>query len=123
MRRILSQLSLRQKRRGDYVAFDYMGLLSEKMPIAMRLSGAGCRLYLALLYKWNALHRKERFNMTDEKLMAMTGIKSRVSVLKAKKELEKARLITYYPSNKRFGTTYWITTDTEAQKQGSKCLR
>ena len=108
--------------RGEaYMGFDYIGFLGEtnvKM-WTMDLSKTAFVLMHGLLYKWNALHRKERFNMTDEKLMTLTSIKSRSALRKAKKELEKARLITYYPSNKRFGTTYWITVEKKQEKPDS----
>ena len=111
-----------RRQRGAYVGFDYIGFLGEtnvKM-WTMDLSKTAFVLMHGLLYKWNALHRKEKFNMTDEKLMTLTSIKSRSALRKAKKELEKARLITYYPSNKRFGTTYWITVEQKQEKPDAK---
>lgn len=108
--------------RGEaYMGFDYIGFLGEtnvKM-WTMDLSKTAFVLMHGLLYKWNALHRKERFNMTDEKLMTLTSIKSRSALRKAKKELQGAGLMTYYPSNKRFGTTYWIAKNHEVEQKES----
>lgn len=101
------------------MGFDYIRFQTEKLMKARVLSGAAFKLMWALLYKWNNLHRKDRFNMTDEKLLALSGIKSRSALLKAKKELQGAGLMTYYPSNKRFGTTYWIAKNHEVEQKES----
>ena len=98
---------------------NYIGFLSEKMAAAKVLSGAAFKLMWALLYKWNNLHRKDGFNMTDEKLLALSGVKSRSALLKAKKELRGAGLIVYSPSKKRFGTTYWITKSQKVDRKKS----
>ena len=101
------------------MGFDYIGFLGEtnvKM-WTMDLSKTAFVLMHGLLYKWNALHRKERFNMTDEKLMTLTSIKSRSALRAAKKKLQEAGLIKYTPSYAHGGTTYYITgTDEKGEE-------
>ncbi len=75
---------------------------------ACGVSHSALALLLALLDKWNALHRPSGFTMTNKELMERAGFGSHVSLDKAKAELVKAGLIKNEASKKRFGSKYTV---------------
>lgn len=92
------------------MGFDYIGFLSKKMMAAKELGVYPSHVMFWLLYAWNSFHRKEGFRLTDKQLSELTGIKSRATLLDAKKKLEASGLIRYMPCKKRHGTFYWMET-------------
>lgn len=74
--------------------------------MASRASLRARELYNVLHYKWNGLHRKKRFKMTDQEIMVCMGTTSKSVVSAAKKELIELGVIRCESSKKRFGCSY-----------------
>ena len=93
------------------MGFDYIGFQARRIEEAKKLGVYPAWIMYWLLFAWNKFHRKDGFRLTDKQLMELSTVKSRETLLDAKKKLEASGLIEYVPSRKKYGTLYRIRTE------------
>jgi len=96
---------------GDNVTIEKFILFHTETMIAAENLGVTARwILLWLLQTWKERRFPNVFHMTDKQFSKLTGIRSRNTLLAARKKLQKAGLIKYTPSYAQGGTGYHIVT-------------
>lgn len=108
-------------RLGDNVTLEkFLPFYADQIVVAGNLGATSGWVMLWLMQAWKRNRFPKAFCLTDKQLSELTGIKSRTTLLKTRKKLQKAGLIRCTPSNTHEGTTYYIVTSMLTDGEGEE---